>query len=113
MLPEAAGHIYHSRREHRFSDCSTVMPVFKGCTEVCLVFSAVSPRPSVPLPAIGGGGLGEVEGPGCWTLAGLSFDLSLSPLSVRNDHNWTHIHYLLSAWSLENSKRHKSICFWE
>lgn len=57
-LPGAAGHIYHSRRERRFSGPSTVTPVFKGRTRVCLVFSAVSPWPSAPLLAIGGGGMG-------------------------------------------------------
>lgn len=56
----AARYIYHLRRERRSSSAFTVTSVFKGCTRVCLVFSAVSPRPSVPLPAIGGKGLGEV-----------------------------------------------------
>lgn len=44
--------------EHIFSGPFTVALVFKGCTGACLVFSAVPLWPSVPLPAVGGGGWG-------------------------------------------------------
>lgn len=57
-LPEAASHINHSRRERTFSGPFTVTPVFKGCTRVRLVFSAVSPRPSVPFAGHRGWRLG-------------------------------------------------------
>lgn len=51
----------------------------KACPRVYLVFSAVSLWLSVPLLSIGVQGLGRgevVQGPGCWMLAGLPFDLS-------------------------------------
>lgn len=51
----------------------------KACPRVYLVFSAVSLCVSVPLLSIGVQGLGGgevVQGPGCWMLAGLPFDLS-------------------------------------
>lgn len=41
-------------RGAHFSQPFTVVPVFKGGAGACLVFSAVPPWPSMPLPAVGG-----------------------------------------------------------
>lgn len=100
LTPGSHAYMTFQGRAWRFFGPSTVTPVFfKVCSQVCLVFSAVSRQPCVPSLAIGGRGKGEVGwgvwGPGCWTLAGIPFDLSQSSLApMSNDPNWTHIRHL-------------------
>lgn len=87
---------FWKERERTFSGPFTVTAVFKGCTRVCLVFSAVSPRPSLPSPAIGGGGSGErwCKGQAAGRWPGSYLISARVHGAVRNDHNWIHTHQL-------------------